>query len=75
MNSRLLRCRAVSGCFRVVFACIGAEICIWVDLLKNKSRPEAAASEAAQWVISERELRERLKREKEEKERQERIEV
>ena len=45
------------------------------DLLKNKSRPEAAAKEAAQWVISERELRERLKREKEEKERKERLEV
>jgi len=43
--------------------------------LKNKSRPEAAAKEAATWVISERELRERLKREKEEKERKERLEV
>jgi len=41
-------------------------------LLKNKSRPEAAASEAAGWVASERELRERLAREKEEKERKER---
>ncbi|KAF8525274.1 P-loop containing nucleoside triphosphate hydrolase protein [Hysterangium stoloniferum] len=46
-----------------------------LDLLKNKSRPEAAAKEAAQWVITERELRERLQREKEEKERKEKIEV
>ncbi|EJD42258.1 P-loop containing nucleoside triphosphate hydrolase protein [Auricularia subglabra TFB-10046 SS5] len=41
-------------------------------LLKNKSRPEAAAYEAAGWVQSERELRERLAREKEAKERRER---
>jgi chaperone BCS1 len=44
-------------------------------LLKNKSRPEAAAREAEQWVISERDLKERLQREKEEKERKEKIEV
>jgi len=46
-----------------------------IDLLKNKTRPEAAAKEAPAWVISERELKERLKREKEEKERKERLEV
>lgn len=40
------------------------------DLLKNKSRPEAAAGEAASWVISERELREKLKKEREAKERE-----
>jgi len=37
-------------------------------LLKNKSRPEDAAKNAAPWVISEREMRERLKRERELKE-------
>ncbi|KZS98650.1 P-loop containing nucleoside triphosphate hydrolase protein [Sistotremastrum niveocremeum HHB9708] len=42
-------------------------------LLKNKTRPEAAAFEAAEWVISEREMRERLKREKEERDRKERL--
>lgn len=40
------------------------------DLLKNKSRPEAAAEGAAAWVISERELREKLKKEREAKERE-----
>jgi chaperone BCS1 len=40
------------------------------DLLKNKSRPEAAADGAAAWVISERELREKLKKEREAKERE-----
>ncbi|KZP19895.1 P-loop containing nucleoside triphosphate hydrolase protein [Athelia psychrophila] len=34
-------------------------------LLKNKSNPEAAASEVVAWVLSERESRERLAREKE----------
>ncbi|VDC00078.1 unnamed protein product [Peniophora sp. CBMAI 1063] len=34
-------------------------------LLKNKSRPEAAAHGAAAWVISERELREKLRKERE----------
>jgi chaperone BCS1 len=43
-------------------------------LLKNKSQPERAAMEAAAWVISEREMRERLRREKEERELKERIE-
>lgn len=38
-------------------------------LLKNKTRPEAAALDAGKWVIAERELRERLAREKEERER------
>jgi hypothetical protein len=41
-----------------------------LDLLKNKSRPEAAAEGAAAWVITERELREKLKKEREAKERE-----
>ncbi|QRW21638.1 mitochondrial chaperone BCS1 [Rhizoctonia solani] len=41
-------------------------------LLKNKTRPQAAADEAAAWVISERELKARLQREKEEREAKER---
>jgi len=40
------------------------------DLLKNKSRPEAAAEGAAAWVITERQLREKLKKEREQKERE-----
>ena len=40
------------------------------DLLKNKSRPEEAAQNAAAWVVSEREMRERLKKERELKEKQ-----
>lgn len=43
-------------------------------LLKNKTRPEAAALDAGKWVIAERELRERLAREKEERERKAREE-
>ncbi|KAJ6594876.1 hypothetical protein B0H19DRAFT_1096992 [Mycena capillaripes] len=43
-------------------------------LLKNKSRPEAAATEAAGWVVAEREMRERLKKEKEAKESREKAE-
>jgi chaperone BCS1 len=39
-------------------------------LLKNKSRPENAAEGAAAWVITERELREKLKKEREVKERE-----
>ncbi|THH17283.1 hypothetical protein EW146_g3496 [Bondarzewia mesenterica] len=39
-------------------------------LLKNKSRPEKAASDAAAWVISEREMREKLKKEKEVKDKE-----
>lgn len=39
-------------------------------LLKNKSRPEAAAEGAAAWVITERALREKLKKEREVKERE-----
>jgi chaperone BCS1 len=42
-------------------------------LLKNKARPEEAASQAGQWVIKEREMREKLVREKEEKEEKERL--
>ncbi|KAI0694286.1 hypothetical protein BC835DRAFT_1415431 [Cytidiella melzeri] len=37
-------------------------------LLKNKSRPEDASKKAAAWVVSEREMRERLKKERELKE-------
>lgn len=44
-------------------------------LLKNKSRPECAASSATAWVKSERELRERLKKEKEARELKEKLEV
>ncbi|KAI0277877.1 hypothetical protein BGY98DRAFT_977146 [Russula aff. rugulosa BPL654] len=44
-------------------------------LLKNKSRPEAAAEGAAAWVITERELREKLKKEREAKEREQEKEV
>ncbi|KAF7376913.1 hypothetical protein MSAN_00109100 [Mycena sanguinolenta] len=43
-------------------------------LLKNKSRPEAAATEAAAWVVAEREMRERLKKEKEARESKEKAE-
>ena len=45
------------------------------DLLKNKSRPEAAAAEAAEWVESERALREKLKKEREARELKEKEEV
>ncbi|KAJ7137290.1 P-loop containing nucleoside triphosphate hydrolase protein [Mycena filopes] len=43
-------------------------------LLKNKSRPEAAATEAAAWVVAERDMRERLQKEKEAKENKEKLE-
>lgn len=43
-------------------------------LLKNKTRPQSAADDAAAWVISERELKARLQREKEEREAKERAE-
>ncbi|KAJ6573418.1 hypothetical protein DFH09DRAFT_1151815 [Mycena vulgaris] len=43
-------------------------------LLKNKSRPEAAAMEAGTWVVTEREMRERLQKEKEAKESREKVE-
>jgi len=42
-------------------------------LLKNKTRPESAANDAAEWVKSEREMKERLAREREERERKERL--
>ncbi|KAG1715627.1 hypothetical protein ID866_1551 [Astraeus odoratus] len=42
-------------------------------LLRNKSQPEAAASGAAAWVTSERELRERLSKEKEARELKEKL--
>lgn len=45
------------------------------DLLKNKSRPEAAAEGAAVWVVTERELRDKLKKEREAKEREQEKEV
>jgi len=44
-------------------------------LLKNKSLPEAAANNAAAWVISEREMRERLRREQDAREAKEKTEV
>jgi hypothetical protein len=50
-------------------------LCCHIDLLKNKSRPEAAAEGAAAWVITERELREKLKKEREVKEREQEKEV
>ncbi|TCD66316.1 hypothetical protein EIP91_001562 [Steccherinum ochraceum] len=43
-------------------------------LLKNKSRPEEAAGGAAEWVIQERELRERMRKEKEARELKEKLE-
>ena len=46
-----------------------------VDLLRNKSQPEAAAEGVAAWVVSEREMRERLKKEKEAREIKEKLEV
>lgn len=46
-----------------------------VDLLRNKSQPESAAEGAAAWVVSEREMRERLKKEKEARELKEKLEV
>lgn len=46
-----------------------------VDLLRNKSQPEAAAEGVAPWVVSEREMRERLKKEKEAREIKEKLEV
>lgn len=47
----------------------------FVDLLRNKSQPEAAAEGAAVWVVSEREMRERLEKEKEARELKEKLEV
>lgn len=44
-------------------------------MLKNKSRPEAAAHGAAAWVISERELREKLRKEREARKAEEEREV
>ena len=49
--------------------------CFLVDLLRNKSQPDAAADGAAAWVVSEREMRERLKKEKEARELKEKLEV
>jgi chaperone BCS1 len=43
-------------------------------LLKNKSQPESAANDAATWVISEREMRERLKKENDAREAKAKIE-
>lgn len=47
----------------------------FLDLLRNKIQPAGAASNVAEWVRSEREMRERLKREREERELKERMEV
>ena len=47
----------------------------FLDLLKNKSRPEEAAEGAAAWVVSEREMKERLKKEREARELKEMSEV
>ncbi|KIM34089.1 hypothetical protein M408DRAFT_90304 [Serendipita vermifera MAFF 305830] len=44
-------------------------------LLKNKSRPRECVAEVAEWVQTERELRERLKKEKAEKEAKEKAEA
>jgi hypothetical protein len=55
----------VSGLWRLLTNCAHS-----TDLLKNKSRPESAAGGAAAWVITERELREKLKKEREAKERE-----
>ncbi|OBZ70965.1 putative mitochondrial chaperone BCS1-B [Grifola frondosa] len=41
---------------------------------EDKSRPEAAANEAAAWVVSEREMRERLRKEREARELKEKLE-
>lgn len=46
-----------------------------IDLLKNKSRPEEAAAGAAAWVVSEREMKERMRKEREARELKEKIEV
>jgi len=43
-------------------------------LLRNKSQPEAAADGVAAWVVSEREMRERLKKEKEARDIKEKLE-
>ncbi|CAL1706131.1 unnamed protein product [Somion occarium] len=43
-------------------------------LLKNKSRPEEAAAGAAAWVVSEREMKERMRKEREARELKEKIE-
>ena len=40
----------------------------FVDLLKHKAQPEAAANGVEAWVKSEREMRERLQREKDARE-------
>ncbi|KAF9647688.1 P-loop containing nucleoside triphosphate hydrolase protein [Thelephora ganbajun] len=44
-------------------------------LLRNKTRPKEAVEEVAEWVIKEREMREKLKKEKEEREAKERKEL
>ncbi|KZP29371.1 hypothetical protein FIBSPDRAFT_947002 [Athelia psychrophila] len=45
--------------------CVRMLMRVLVDLLEDKSNPEAAANEVVAWVLGERELRERLAREKE----------
>ncbi|KIK99391.1 hypothetical protein PAXRUDRAFT_533084 [Paxillus rubicundulus Ve08.2h10] len=44
-------------------------------LLRNKSQPEAAATGAAVWVVSERDMKERLRKEKEARELKEKLDV
>ena len=44
---------------------------LFLDLLKHKAQPEAAANGVEAWVKGEREMRERLKKEKELRERRE----
>lgn len=46
-----------------------------LDLLRKKSDPEAAANDAAAWVISERETREKMAKDKEAKEQKAKEEV
>jgi len=46
-----------------------------IDLLWNKSNPEGAADRTAAWVISKRELWDRLNKEKEARELKEKLKV
>lgn len=66
-----LRCRAVS----ISINCVVHVSDALLDLLKNKSRPEAAASDAVAWVVSEKELKERLQKEREAREMKEKVDV
>jgi hypothetical protein len=72
-----LRYRGVSFWKFAFLECFWTEFFffLFLDLLKHKSRPEVAAKEAETWVVSEREMKERLRREKEERELKEKLEV